>query len=61
MEKVVKVWMQSNTSNVPVFTTLSVCLFFLQMYKMEMLQFGTGMNLKAEICPQVFIDSTNTN
>lgn len=61
--KVIKVWMQSSTSDVPVCTTLSVflCVFFLHVYKMETLQIGTSTNLKGEICHPLYQFYTDSN
>lgn len=53
MEKVVKVWTQSNTSNVPLFTTFSVCLFSCKCTKWKCCNLGRARILKKKSVPQV--------
>lgn len=60
MEKVVKVWTQSN--NVSVFTTVSVCLFSCKCTKCKCCNLGQARGIsKKNSASQVFIDSTNTS
>lgn len=60
MEKVVKVWMQSSTSNVPVCTTLSVFLFFYTCTKWKCCNLGQA-RISKEKSATLFINYTDSN